>query len=55
MRLRTRVCAASAALALTALPFATTSALADGTGDAAESTDVAPADDEPATDEEERR
>ena len=49
MRLRTRVCAASAALALTALPFATTSALADGTGDAAESTDVAPADDDPAT------
>ena len=49
MRLRTRVCAASAALALTALPFATTSALADGTGDAAESTDVTPAGDDPAT------
>src|SRR5690606_1690252 len=49
MRLRTRVCAASAALALTALPFATTSALTDGTGDAAESTDVAPTDDEPAS------
>ena len=49
MRLRTRVCAASAALALTALPFATTSALADGTGDAAESTDAAPAGDDPAT------
>ena len=49
MRLRTRACAASAALALTALPFATTSALADGTGDAAGSTNVAPTDGEPAT------
>ncbi|WP_341854709.1 hypothetical protein [Brachybacterium sp. GPGPB12] len=49
MRLRTCVCAASATLALTALPFATTSALADGPGDAAESTDAAPADDDPAT------
>ncbi|WME23385.1 hypothetical protein [Brachybacterium sp. GU-2] len=50
MRLRTRVCAASATLALTGLPFATTSALADGTGDASESTAVASADDDPATD-----